>query len=110
MTTTAIEYDTGIDATINRIRKALRERSGKSWSVKRGKGTAYSWITIESPPARQIAGENTQLEMMELAQLLGLDTVHHQGESVPAGSDYRREYIDRAEGRTPSVKGEPYWD
>lgn len=110
MNETEITYDTGIDATIARIRKALRERSGKPWSVKRGKGTSYSWLTIESPPSRQVNGENTPEELAELAQLLGLPEVHFQGQSIPAGSNYRREYIDRAEGRTPSVIGEPYWD
>ena len=32
----------------------------------------------------------------------------HQGESIPAGHDYYREYVDRAEGR--GVIGRPYWD
>jgi len=104
------EIDTSIDATIKRIRAALRKRSGKPWSVRRGQGTAYSWLTIESPPSRQVDGYNTPAELAELATLLGLETVHHQGESIPAGRDYRIEYIDRAEGRAPSRIGQPYWD
>jgi hypothetical protein len=47
----------------------------------------------------------------ELKKLLGLaDEVHHQGISIPAGHDYYREYIDRAEGREPKDIGVPYWD
>ena len=106
--TTATYAD--LDTTIARIRTALRKRSGKAWSVRRGEGTAYGWITIEAPPSRQVDGANTTEELAELAALLGLETVHHQGESIPSGGAYRAEYIDRAEGRTPSVIGQQYWD
>jgi hypothetical protein len=52
----------------------------------------------------------TKEDQAELAQLLGLEKVHYQGESIAAGSDYRREYIDRAEGRMPTTFGKQYWD
>lgn len=60
-------------------------------------------------------GSITEAEALELARLLGWpggeDTpVHHQGVSIPAGHDYWQEYIDRAEGRTPTTRGVPYWD
>ena len=122
--------------TIKRIRTALKKRSGKAWSVTGGRGTAWGWLTITSPPKRctghavkrpgaltdwpedytyQDTGEPngnlTPAEQAELGQLLGLDKpVHHQGQDVPAGHDYWKEYIDRAEGRTPSVIGKQYWD
>lgn len=107
--------------TIKRIRTALRKRSGKAWSVTGGSGTAWGWLTIDTTPKRRrfdfdgndqgdcccYAGPE---DRAELAKLLGLDSVGAQGESIPAGSDYYREFIDRAEGRTPSVVGTPYWD
>lgn len=46
----------------------------------------------------------------ELAALLGLPSAHFQGCNVPPQGDYYREYIDRAEGKPPSVIGEQYWD
>jgi hypothetical protein len=47
----------------------------------------------------------------ELARLLSLSRpVHHQGQDIPAGSGYYQEYVDRAEGREPSVYGKRYWD
>lgn len=113
---------------IERIRRALRARSGKSWSVTGGRGTAWGWITIDAPPARRRflwtdggAGERFEPaarfghmgpdDRAELARLLGLDrAVHHQGEQIPAGSDYREEYVARAEGRAPERYGRPYWD
>ena len=52
----------------------------------------------------------TPTDRAALAALLGLDSVHQQGVSIPDASDYYREYIDRAEGRTPSAVGSPYWD
>jgi hypothetical protein len=122
--------------TINQIRKALKRRSGKSWSVTGGSGTAWGWLNITAPPKHctghavqiqgsmgmnpedfeykdtgELNGNMTPTDQTELGKLLGLDKpVHFQGESIPAGHDYWQEYIDRAEGRTPSVVGKQYWD
>lgn len=88
------------------IRTALQRRSGKRWSVRGGRGSVYGWIYITAR-----ADENlTNSERAELAYLLGLDAVHFQGVRIPAANDYRQEYVDRAEGRVPTVLGEPYWD
>lgn len=92
---------------ITRIRTGLKARSGKTWSVRGGRGTAWGWISIDVPPARN---ENRESELKELAQLLGTDKVHQQGISIAASNAYYIEYVDRAEGRTPSVVGTPYWD
>ena len=97
--------------TIKIIKNALKKRSGKSWSVTGGRGTAYGWITISAPPSRCIDGwKVTEEDRKELAALLGKGSVHHQGESIPASNQYYQEYIDRAEGKTPSVVGVQYWD
>jgi hypothetical protein len=56
-------------------------------------------------------GHMSPADRVELAKLLGLSRpVHYQGHSIAAGSDYRAEYVARAEGRTPEVIGTPYWD
>lgn len=117
------------DETIKAIRAALKTRSRRSWSVKGGRGTAWGWIRINTMPSRGVCHACSEgprsaecscsvarpymdySSRTQLAALLGLDRpVHCQGESIPAGSDYYREYIDRAHGRTPSVTGTPYWD
>lgn len=98
------------DETIARIRAGLRKRTGKSWSVRGHRGTAWGWITIASPPARMDGYTMRDSERVELAAALGLERVHQQGESVPSSGDYYREYVDRAEGRTPTRHGKPYWD
>jgi hypothetical protein len=100
------------DEAIKRIRAGLKRRSGKSWSVTGGRGTAWGWITIISPPKRQKSpGAMTDDERMELGGLLDNGgPVHFQGRLVPASDDYRQEYVDRAEGRVPTVYGRPYWD
>ena len=123
------------DATIKEIRNALKRRSGKPWSVTGGRGTAWGWITIDAPPQRrtmrhrvkagavgmapgdyeeydsgQPGGNMTLTERQQLAQLLGLERVHFQGQSIPSSFDYYQEYIDRANGHTPSVYGKQYWD
>lgn len=114
-----IPADIDRNTAIKLIRQALAKRSGKSWSVTGGSGTAWGWIRIDAPPARRIydsegagPGHYTgPADRAELGKLLGLDgPVHHQGESVAADSHYRREYIERARGQKPTVIGTPYWD
>lgn len=108
--TTTTEILTRGDVIL-RIRTALKARSGKPWSVTGGRGTTYCWITISAPPSRLGEfGYMTNEDRAELARLLGKDSVHEQGESVPGANDYYREYLDRAEGRTPSKIAQPYWD
>ena len=66
----------------------------------------------DSPPARRVQPFDyiSDADAAELARLLGKESIHCQGESIPASHDYYAEYIDRAEGRAPSVYGRPYWD
>lgn len=124
------------DETIRRIKVALQRRSGKQWSVTGGRGTAWGWITIDAPPLRRTwgrrekanldgfeldnyedydtgkpGGYTSPAERAELGALLGLNgSVHSQGVSIAASNEYYREYIDRAEGRTPTKIAQPYWD
>lgn len=121
---------------IKAIKDALQKRSGKPWSVTGGRGTAWGWLRIDAPPSRRTwrfidTGERnsnglpvyTEAEDQSyqfghtgpedratLAKLLGIEQVHPQGESVPSGSDYWQEYVDRAAGLKPTVCGKQYWD
>ena len=100
-----------VKEAVAEIRAGLRSRSARTWSVRHGRGTAYGWITISAPPSR--LGRYDEMhrgDCESLAGLLGLASVHDQGVSIPSGSDYYHEYIDRAYGRTPSVFGKAYWD
>ena len=100
------------DDAIHLIRTALRERSGKTWSVTGGRGTAWGWIEITAPPKRRVEyGYMTDADRAELGELLGLGKpAHCQGENVAASSEYRREYVARARGLTPTKIAQPYWD
>jgi len=134
-TMTETPVDLTRNAVIKRIKTALKNRSGKSWSVTGGSGTAYGWITIDALPAQRTChnalpagavgnprdyievdtgapgGYMTVADRQELAQLLGLkDPVHCQGKSIMSSHDAYREYIDRAEGRVPAKIAEAYWD
>ena len=101
---------------ITKIRQALKARSDKSWSVTGGRGTAWGWITVEAPPKRRTVNFDgtgpcdctTPEEREELAKLLDLCSVHQQGHSIPASTNHYREYVARAEGRTPEVYGKRY--
>lgn len=130
------------DDAIALIKHYLKKRSGKTWSVTGGRGTAWGWITIQAPPKRRVAhldnpdyhrddpvegslpytevppDENhgawylSEADSKELAELLGKPRgwVHCQGETIPASSAYRLEYVARAMGLDPIVGGTPYWD
>ena len=101
------------DEAIRRIKTALQKRSGHAWSVSGGRGTAWGWITIKAVKkfAANEYGNLTEDDQQELAKLLGLSRpVHFQGQSIADGHGYYEEFIDRAEGRVPTVFGERYWD
>lgn len=106
---------TDLDTAIKAIRAGLQARSGKAWSVKRGTGTGYGWIRISPPPARLDGYQATEADARELCDLLGFEVrddrwQNFRSVSVVDAGDYRTEYVDRAEGRTPRVIGSPYWD
>lgn len=138
-TVAEIVEGTDRDGIIKAIKAALQTRSGKTWSVTGGKGTSWGWITINAPPARRTwthlpkagmgdcpppgseywepvdTGEPghsmSPAESEELARLLGKDQKSWQGESIPASSEHRREYLHRAMFGTPGTfNGQPYWD
>lgn len=92
------------DDAIRAIRQGLKARSGKSWSVTGGRGTGWGWITITAPPRRREGGALSEADRAELGDLLGLGrTVHHQGETIPGGSDHYREFAARANGSEPGI-------
>jgi hypothetical protein len=133
---TITDTDITRDTAIRAIKQNLQKRSGKTWSVTGGKGTAWGWITVDAPPARRTwrhvkAGTNPETgqdiyeevndpskpyghtgpeERAELAKLMGLDSVHHQGLSIAAGRDYYLEYVERSAGKAPRAIAQPYWD
>jgi hypothetical protein len=114
------------DDAIARIRAALRRRSGKDWTVRGGRGTAWGWITIDAPPRRRtwtwpapgeppvntgrLVGYMGPDDAEELRTLLGLDYVHPQGVSIPSSNAHRREYMERAEAGFTTKIAACYWD
>lgn len=126
MATITLHPNTSTDRneTIRALKQALQRRSGKSWSVTGGRGTAWGWIEINSPPSRRVSDIDgnfhdpskgraylSREDREELGRLLGFDRpVHCQGESIAASHDYRREYLMRALGHEPTTYGQQYWD
>jgi len=110
MNATTWEPSDNRNEVIAKIKAAFKAR-GLRYSVTGGRGTAWSWITIDLLPAvyKSLNEEERKAAYQKLATDLGKDK-GWTSESIPASSDYYREYIDRANGRTPSVIGVPYWD
>lgn len=94
---------------IAEIRKALKERTGRTWSVTGGRGTAWGWITVTAPPKRSPGyGEMNADDIAVLSKAMD-EKVHHQGYSVPASSAHREEAVARAQGK-PYTVTPAYWD
>ena len=130
----------GAKVVARAIQSARRRRSGRQWVCRIGRGTAYSWLTIDAPPRMKVwhwrdtgrrddRGHPIMEEYRDpsktyghmgpgmriaLARLLGLDEdrvhVRCDGVSIPAGRAYYREYLDRAETGRADENGVPYWD
>jgi len=106
---TIIETPTDRNDFIRIVKHNLRERSGKSWSVKGGRGTAWGWVTICALPSQMDGYCMSEAQCEELGALLG-ERVHSQGTLVPSASDFRMEYVQRSAGVEVTVVGVPSWD
>ncbi len=115
---------------IKLIRDALRRRSGKTWSVTGGRGTAYGWLSIMPMPSRRVCRHQfdgaecptpegceehrrymSDADCAELATLLGVEQVHYQGLSIPSGSADYRLWIARAQtGKSCGYRAPQSWD
>lgn len=40
---------------VRRIRTALKKKTGKTWSVTGGRGTAWSWLCVQAPKKRRVS-------------------------------------------------------
>jgi hypothetical protein len=102
---------TNRDEAIAEIRAALKRRSGRTWSVTGGKGTAWGWITVTTPPARRDEfGCLAEEDRAELSRLMG-EHIHQQGVSIPASAAFREYWVERARtGKAAGEQPEAYWD
>ena len=107
----------GTVAFCKALRALLKRRTGRDWSVTKGRGTASGWVTVTAPPKRCTfgwdgTGEGHNIgadDRAVLAAALQLQRIHPQGESIPASLAHRQEYLDRAAG-LPFKVAEQYWD
>lgn len=90
------------------IRQALKERSGKDWSVTSGDG----WIKIHAPKGEQTPAGNMSPERSEeLKELMGVENVHRQGMEIPHSYAHHRLYLHRAIfGADGDCTAAKYWD
>ena len=50
-----------------RIRVALKRKTGKTWSVTGGRGTAWGWLTVAAPPKRRVChAQNPRWEAWDM--------------------------------------------
>lgn len=98
-----------VEEAVARIRAALRQRSGRTYNVSMGskRSTGRGWIEIRPPGSGR---HNSELvsseEASALASLLALSPAAvHDGITLPPDQDFYWEYVDRAEGKTPRVRG-----
>lgn len=85
----------GRSAVTKKMRQLLRQRSGKTWSVRGGRGTGWGWLEICAPPSRMDGWKMTDADQEELSDLLG-KRVHCQGHSI--SSDEWWEHLKACRG------------
>lgn len=87
------------DEAIERIRAALKRRAGRSWSVRGGRGTAWSWIEVSAPPARrnEFGGISAE-DANELSRIFGIGRHHFTGGCWSISREERERMVARAEG------------
>lgn len=59
------------EATMKALRVALKDATGRPWSVRGGTGTAWGWIYVSAPPARRVDGSTGEDDARELMRVLG---------------------------------------
>ena len=97
------------DEAVARIKAGLRRRSGRAYKVSGGsrRSTAWGWIEIKPPGKKFGDGKRlTPAEAQDLARLLGLQVNEvFDGVTIPPDPEFYWEYVDRAEGSVPRVRG-----
>lgn len=86
------------------IRQALRQRTGRAWSVRVGRGSVWGWLYINASPARQdVYGAMSEIDRVTLRNLLGIENwkAHEQGVMVESHPRNYREYVNRARTGRP---------
>jgi hypothetical protein len=65
----------------------------------------------EASPPRRLSdfGGMAEPDCSELGEALGLPDVPWAGVLIPPTPNHYSEYVDRAEGRAPTLVGDPHW-
>ncbi len=71
-----------------KLRKLLKQRTGRAWSVNVGRGTAYCWVKIKAPPARLNRWSMTPEDQAMLQTVTGEDA-DPSGISLPPTRGYQ---------------------
>jgi hypothetical protein len=99
MSTNTAQPKNSRDDAIARIRAALKRRTGRPWSVRGGRGTAWSWIEVSAPPARSDEFGRISIEDANtLARIFGLPANHFLGGCWSISREEREHMVARAEG------------
>lgn len=98
-------------AATKALKKVLKLRTGFAWSVRSGRGTSGSWITISSLGSRQVNGTMSTRDAVTLSTILG-ESAHDSHSIRPCGG-VRAECIWKIAGLpVPSTLrvNAPTWD
>lgn len=110
----------GATSAAKLMRRLLKLRTGRAWSVTIGRGTAYSWLHIHAPPSRRVArdgspdrdGYMSAADRAMLGSILG-QCPHTQGEQVRPCAGVRESYMWRLAGHEAPADlhiAAPSWD
>lgn len=85
---------------IKAIKQALKARTGKSWSVRGGRGTGYGWLTIDAPKAlrrwtrEQVGTDASGMPVYEERYLTDAEVAAGKAEYAHMGPATRRKLAE----------------
>lgn len=92
---------------VKRIKAALKKKTGKTWSVTGGRGTAWGWLCVQAPKKRRVSHKenpacNRMVYPLPPGQSLYIEYVRENGVNYYT-SDVDCEELARAFGLSSKV-------
>lgn len=105
------------------LAQALKEATGRSWSVKHGSGTGYGYVSVDAPPKRRVCewdgktrattghGYSCEDDRQVLGNLLNDGRpAHSQGETISPDPGCRERAYDLVRGHPEPAACRRDWD
>lgn len=94
------------------LKKALKVATGRAWSVRGSRGTAYGWLNVSAPKDREEGpyGYTSEEDRVLLREAFQTERIHHQGYMIPSSRGFYWQAAQAVTGRPITIHGVRDWD